>query len=75
VLFVVVVAVSKYISLGSVLAAGTFPLGVWLILHPPLPVFLAALLAGGFIVYRHRANLERIRNGSEHRFSLAGKKK
>jgi glycerol-3-phosphate acyltransferase PlsY len=75
VLFVIVVAASRYISLGSVMAAGTFPLAVWLILHPPLPVFLAALVAGGFIVYRHRANLERIRNGNEHVFSFAGKKK
>jgi glycerol-3-phosphate acyltransferase PlsY len=75
VLFVIVVAASKYISLGSVMAAGTFPLAVWLILHPPLPVVLAAVVAGAFIVYRHRANLERIRNGNEHVFSFARKKK
>jgi glycerol-3-phosphate acyltransferase PlsY len=75
VLFVIVVAASKYISLGSVLAAGTFPFAVWLILHPPIPVVLAALLAGAFIVYRHRANLHRIRNGNEHLFSFAGKQK
>jgi glycerol-3-phosphate acyltransferase PlsY len=75
VLFVIVVAASKYISLGSVLAAGTFPFAVWLILHPPMPVVLAALLAGAFIFYRHRANLHRIRNGNEHLFSLLGQKK
>lgn len=75
VVFVIVVAASRYISLGSVIAAGTFPLGVWLILHPPVPVLLAALLAGGFIVYRHRANLERIRNQNEHVFSFKSKKK
>lgn len=71
--FIVVVAFTKHISLGSVLAAGTFPLAVWLILHPALPVSLAALLAGAFIVYRHRANMERIRAGNEHvfRFSRA----
>ncbi len=74
VLFVIVVAVSRYISLGSIIAAGTFPLGVWLIQHPPAPVWLAALIAGAFIVYRHRANIERIRNGNENVFSFGGKK-
>jgi glycerol-3-phosphate acyltransferase PlsY len=75
IVFVIIVTASRYISLGSILAAGTFPLAVWLILHPPLPVFLASLLAGGFIVYRHRANLERIRNGNEHVFSFKSRKK
>jgi glycerol-3-phosphate acyltransferase PlsY len=72
--FVMVVAVSRYISLGSIVAAGTFPLGVWLIEHPPAPVWIAALIAGAFIVYRHRANIDRIRNGNEHVFSFGGKK-
>ncbi len=72
--FVIVVAVTKYISLGSVIAAGTFPLGVWLIEHPPAPVWIAALIAGAFIVYRHRANLERIRNGNENVFKFGSKK-
>ena len=35
VVFVVTVAVTRYISLGSVLAAGFFPLAVLLIEHPP----------------------------------------
>ncbi len=31
-LFVIVVAATRYISLGSIVAAGTFPFAVWLIL-------------------------------------------
>lgn len=73
--FVIVVAAYRYISLGSILAAGTFPFAVWLILHPPWPVVLASLLAGGFIVYRHGPNLQRIRGGNEHRFSFASSRK
>lgn len=75
VVFVVCVAVTRYISLGSILAAGTFPLAVWMISHPPLPVVLAALIAGAFIVWRHKANIERLRAGTEHVFSFGGKKK
>jgi len=67
-LFVIVVAVTRYISLGSILAAGLFPFGVWFIMHPPWPVVTAALIAGAFIVWRHRANIGRIRAGNEFVF-------
>jgi glycerol-3-phosphate acyltransferase PlsY len=73
--FTVIVAVTRYISLGSIVAAGTFPLGVWLILHPPAPVWISALIAGTFIVYRHRANIERIRGGNENVFTFTRKAK
>ncbi|MGH9667957.1 MAG: glycerol-3-phosphate 1-O-acyltransferase PlsY, partial [Bryobacteraceae bacterium] len=46
VVFVATVAWTRFISLGSILAAGCFPLGVWLILHPQKPVVIAALIAG-----------------------------
>jgi glycerol-3-phosphate acyltransferase PlsY len=68
VLFVMTVAATRAISAGSIMAAGTFPLGVWLILHPPAPVLIASLIAGAFIVYRHRSNIERLRAGTENRF-------
>ena len=68
VLFVCVVAGTGYISAGSVIAAGMFPLGVWLILHPPPEVLVASIIAGAFIVYRHRANLQRIHAGTENVF-------
>jgi len=67
-LFVIVVVVSKHISLGSMVAAGTLPLAVWLIEHPAAPVLLASLAAGAFILYRHKANVDRIRAGAEHVF-------
>ncbi len=68
--FVVIVAPTRYISLGSIIAAGTFPLGVWLIQHPPAPVWISAVIAGAFVVYRHRANIERIRGGNENVFTF-----
>jgi glycerol-3-phosphate acyltransferase PlsY len=71
-LFVIVVAASRYISLGSILAAGAFPFAVWLILHPETPILLAAFVAGAFVVFRHRANLGRIRAGNEHVFRFGG---
>jgi len=73
--FVVTVAATRYISLASVLAAGSLPLAVWLISHPPWPVTLCACVAGAFIIWRHRSNIERLRAGTEHVFSFGGKRR
>jgi len=70
VVFVVTVAVTRYISLGSILAAGSLPLAVWLISHPPPPIVLAALAAGAFIIWRHKSNIRRLRAGNENVFSF-----
>lgn len=72
-LFVVTVAVTRYISAASILAAATFPFGVWIILHPPVQVTIAAFIAGAFIVYRHKSNWLRLRAGTENVFSWGRK--
>jgi glycerol-3-phosphate acyltransferase PlsY len=66
--FVIVVAATRQISMGSLVAAGSLPLAVWLIEHPPKIVTLAALAAAVFVIYRHRANIGRIRSGTENVF-------
>lgn len=73
VFFVLVVALSKYISLGSVLSAAVFPVVFWFIDNPPVPILLASIFAGILIIYRHKANISRLRSGTEHSFSLKGK--
>jgi len=72
-LFVVTVVVTGYISAASILAAATFPFGVWIILHPPIQVTAAAFIAGAFIVYRHKSNWARLRAGTENVFSWGRK--
>lgn len=74
IVFVILVAWSRHISLGSIVGAGTFPLAVWLIDHPAPAVVLFAALSGALIVYRHRENIARLRAGTESVFSLAGRK-
>lgn len=68
--FVGVVAWTRYISLGSIIMAATLPLAIWLIVHPPLPPIIAAIMAGAFIIYKHSSNIEKLRSGTEHVFSL-----
>ncbi len=72
--FVVAVAWSRHISMGSIIAAATFPLAVWLIQRPPLPVLVAGFIAGGFIIYRHSSNIKRLRDGQEHVFTFGARK-
>ncbi len=74
VVFVVMVAWSRHVSLGSVIGAGAFPLAVYLIAHPPLAVVAAAVLCGALIVYRHRENIARLRAGTESVFSFGSRK-
>src|SRR5579883_2287896 len=69
IVFVIVVSATRYISAGSILAAATFPFGVWIILHPPIYVLAASFIAGAFIVVRHRTNIGRLRAGTENVFS------
>jgi glycerol-3-phosphate acyltransferase PlsY len=74
IVFLVIAAWTRHISLGSIIAAGTFPLAVWLIAHPSLVVVAAAILSGALIVYRHRENIERLRAGTESVFSFGSRK-
>ncbi len=67
VLFVVVVGISRFISLGSVLAALAMPLLILLLGHPK-EVFAGSLCIAGLIVWRHRANIRRLLGGTENRF-------
>ncbi len=63
-LWAVVVLVSNYISLGSVAAAVCMPIFAILFQEPLLYIILF-LLAGILVVYKHRGNLVRIKNGTE----------
>ena len=74
ILFVITVAVTRRISAGSILGAAAFPFGVWIILHPPAQITLAAFLAGAFVVYRHQSNLRRLREGTENVFHWGGER-
>ncbi|MEO8131254.1 MAG: glycerol-3-phosphate 1-O-acyltransferase PlsY, partial [Bryobacteraceae bacterium] len=74
ILFLSIVAASRYISLASVVGAACFPLAVFLIDHPPLPVLVASVVAAVFIVVRHKSNLQRIRAGNENVFSFGGRR-
>jgi glycerol-3-phosphate acyltransferase PlsY len=67
--FVAVVLLFRYVSLGSIIAAALFPIFAWW-LHdygaPPVLGFMAA--ATILVVAKHHDNLRRLRTGTEPRF-------
>jgi glycerol-3-phosphate acyltransferase PlsY len=67
--FVLTVVTTRYISLGSVLAAMSAPLLILMLNHPQ-PIFLATLFIAMLVVWRHRTNIHRLMHGSEDRFKL-----
>jgi glycerol-3-phosphate acyltransferase PlsY len=67
-LFIFLVFWTRHLSLGSVVAAGLFPLACWMILHPDWPILVSAVAAACLIIYRHADNIRRIRAGNERVF-------
>ena len=78
ILFILVVGFWRYVSLGSISAAAAMPMllyFLWAPHHAPPPVItFGALAVAMLIVYKHDANLQRLVNGQEPKFSF-GKKK
>ena len=67
IVFAVSVGISRFISLGSVLAALAMPLSI-LLLGLPKEIFAGSLCIAILIVWRHRTNISRLLDGTENRF-------
>lgn len=62
--FGVVLALSRIVSLGSILAAIASPV-LMLAFQQPLPYVLLAIAAATYILMTHRANIQRLLSGTE----------
>jgi glycerol-3-phosphate acyltransferase PlsY len=65
--FAAVVAISRYISLGSIIGTAAFPVLVYYTKHPRPPLAIVLGAAGGaiIIIARHHANIGRLLSGTE----------
>jgi len=68
-IFLGVLLLFRYVSLGSVIAVGVFPLLVWFTRHFAVPVRALATiaLASLLIIARHHENIRRLLAGTENR--------
>ncbi|CDX02320.1 acyl-phosphate glycerol-3-phosphate acyltransferase [Desulfitobacterium sp. LBE] len=69
VLFVLVVFLTRYVSVGSVLAALTVGILVFLF-NEPMAYKVFAVIAVSGVVIRHRTNIQRVLKGTENKFNL-----
>lgn len=72
-LFVLAVALTKWISLGSILGAISFPITTWVFYRDPVLTAMAFGMAA-VVVFMHRSNIGRILRGEENKFSFKSKK-
>lgn len=59
----------RYISLASIAAAATMPAAIFLTTRSTVLVVVTLLIAA-IVIWRHRGNIERLRSGTESRFTL-----
>lgn len=77
-LFIIIFLTTRYVSLASIIAAGSLPLltlwgswhhgriqdGTW-----NIPLFIFSLTIGILAIWKHRSNIQRLRDGTENRFT------
>lgn len=71
--FLVLVFLTRWVSLGSIWGGACFPFAVGF-LYQDTTLTLLALLCGGLLVVKHKDNIKRILKGTESKFSLHRKK-
>ena len=70
-IFTVVVLASGFVSLASLTAAVSLPVLLAASVGWKSPLFLVSVLTAAFVFWTHRANIERLRTGTEYRFGRA----
>ena len=65
--FAIVLAITRMVSLGSIVLAFEFPILAIILYGDRTPIVLFGFAAGALVLWRHHANLKRIFLGEEHR--------
>ena len=78
--FIVVVALTKYVSVGSICAAYAYPVFTIIIqslrdINGAWQNMLMALVIAILITYMHKPNIQRLKAGTENKFSFKSKSK
>lgn len=67
--FLILTALTRWVSLGSCWAGASFPVASWFVYRDWLILILAAII-GGLILWKHRANIGRLVRGEESKLSF-----
>jgi len=66
-LFLLVVVITRFVSMGSVVGALAVAITVF-VFQEPFAYRVFGLVAASAVIYLHRSNIKRVINGTEHRF-------
>ena len=73
-IWLVVVAVSRYVSLGSLMATASLPILTYFLYAPgyapPLAISIGTIVGATLIIVKHRPNIERLMTGTESRIEF-----
>ena len=73
--FAVVFAITRFVSLGSLLASVTFAVGFAVFQHDNMIVMLGGILIAALAVFMHRGNIKRLLSGTEKKVHLIHREK
>jgi glycerol-3-phosphate acyltransferase PlsY len=60
---------TRYVSLASLVGAAVLPVAILLLYREPRsPILIASVIIAAFVFWTHRANIDRLRRGQEHKF-------
>lgn len=75
--FIAVVLITRYVSLGSIVAAVVYPFLFWIrypihqnVTEGTVMMTILAFCLAGLAIYMHHANIQRLRAGTESKFSF-----
>ena len=74
VVFFVIVGLTKYVSLASIVSAVALPITVYLTTRH-IPLTILGIIIGLLVIIRHKENIKRLINGTESKLSFSKDKK
>jgi len=70
--FLILVALTRYVSLGSCWAGASFPFATFFVFHNLWFTVLGAI-CGGLVLWQHRSNIKRLLSGTENKLHFRKK--
>jgi len=66
--WIIILLLSRYVSLASIAASSTLPFATWICGYSTTMIAVTAVLTA-LALYKHRSNIQRLAQGTEHRFT------
>jgi len=70
--FSICLLATRFVSVASIMAAATLPFATWFTTHNPSLTAVTGAM-GALAIYKHKANMQRLLNGTENRFQFKQK--